>query len=181
MTFSGSFENYKGVTYSVYIYSADYPNLNISIGDEQGSDVMFSSDALEIITEQEDTFTPIIKKTATVNLYSKIYLGDYLFGKNSRSVQIEIYKETECIFAGFVEPNVYSQPYVDVYDLVTVNCVDALSTLEYYNYANIIENYDTYKRTATNKTFADIIQNILKTHLGQIDFVGNQDSRVFYD
>ena len=56
------------------------------------------------------------------------------------------------MFAGFVEANQYNQTWAGPHDTLTINCVDVLSTLEYFNYANLKNDtqYQAYKQGADN-------------------------------
>jgi hypothetical protein len=93
------------VLYSVHILSNDDKTEEMIIG-ENG--LYFSGSPISIETDNEDTFQTIIKRSASINLVTKDYIGNKLFADNSRNIKVNIYKGDKCIYAGFVEPNTFS-------------------------------------------------------------------------
>lgn len=134
MYIHGQFRDINNVLYSVHILSNDDKTEEMIIG-ENG--LYFSGSPISIETDNEDTFQTIIKRSASINLVTKDYIGDKLFADNSRNIKVNIYKGDKCIYAGFVEPNTFSQPFVNGLDEFTVNTTDALATLQYYNYGDV--------------------------------------------
>lgn len=181
MQIHGSFENSQGVGWTVWFKSDKNPSVNITINDNSG--VYFSPNAVEIITNYEDSFQHIIKRSAVVNLITDSYLGDLFFGYNARDIQVLIFRELELIFAGFVDPGQYNQTWAFPHDELSINCIDTLSTLEYFKYHNIKNDttYKAYKQTADNTTPKDIIDYMLRTNLGTLDFVNNTASKIYWD
>ena len=105
---------------------------DITIGEEnQQGEIYFSDDPIEISTECEELTEHIIKKTCTISLITSIYLGDILFAANEQSIEVEIFKDTNCIFSGYVEPFVYTQPWAYALEEITLNCIDKLCCLQY--------------------------------------------------
>lgn len=152
---TGTFKDIYNSTISVTIGD----NSNIVIG---GSDVKFASSPLFIDYEMDDEFQTIIKKTATINLVSKIYLGDYLYTTNARDIPVTIYKGGTLLFEGFVLPLSFNQEFHNNWDEFTIQCGDYLTTLQYYNYKDSNStNYDQLKETANIVTFKDVINTTL--------------------
>lgn len=186
MLIKGSFKQ-QNILWEVYFKSDLYPEVSLEIGSSpdglfgENSDfqVYFSSDAVEVTTESpEDTFAPIIKHSATVNLLTKTYIGQYFWSESPIDIRVEIFRNKEIIFSGFVTQGSYSQSYADCYDELNISCVDYLSVLEYYNYADISHNYDSYKTSATNVSFQKIFNNLL---IDGLDFHFGQKSSLYYD
>ena len=118
---------------------------NIEIG---GALVKFAAeDAVTIDCDRDDYFTHIIKKSATIRLVTRIYLGDYLWAANQKSVIVNILRNGKCVFAGYVTPNTYTQDYVEEWTTLDVNCRDLLSTLEDTNLVDK-DKYDDFKQNA---------------------------------
>ena len=118
---------------------------NIEIG---GALVKFAAeDAVTIGCDRDDYFTHIIKKSATIRLVTRIYLGDYLWAANQKSVIVNILRNGKCVFAGYVTPNTYTQDYVEEWTTLDVNCRDLLSTLEDTNLVDK-DKYDAFKQNA---------------------------------
>lgn len=186
MLIKGSFKQ-QNILWEVYFKSDLYPEVSLEIGsspdglfgENQDFQVYFSSDAVEVTIESpEDTFQPIIKHSATVNLLTKTYIGQYFWSESPLDIRVEIFRNSEIIFSGFVTQGSYSQSYADVYDELNISCVDYLSVLEYYNYADIAHNYDSYKTSATNVSFQNIFNNLL---IDGLDFYLGQKSSLYYD
>ena len=186
MLIKGSFKQ-QNILWEVYFKSDLYPEVSLEIGsspdglfeENQNFQVYFSSDAVEVTTESpEDTFQPIIKHSATVNLLTKTYIGQYFWSESPIDIRVEIFRNSEIVFSGFVTQGSYSQSYADAYDELNISCVDYLSVLEYYNYADISHNYDSYKTSATNVSFQNIFNNLL---IDGLDFHLGQRSSLYYD
>lgn len=186
MLIKGSFKQ-QNILWEVYFKSELYPGVSFEIGsspdglfeNSQNFQVYFSSNAVEVTTESpEDTFAPIIKHSATVNLLTKTYIGQYFWSESPIDIRVEIFRNKEIIFSGFVTQGSYSQSYADCYDELNISCVDFLSVLEYYNYADISHNYDSYKTSATNISFQKIFNNLL---IDGLDFHLGQKTSLFYD
>lgn len=158
MTISGTFKDYQNRTCQV-TFTSPMAGTNIVIGD---SIVKFAGDPVTIEETNDDNFNTIIRKSAQVNLVTKEYLGNYLFGNNSRSISVVITVSGNTVFNGYVDPNTFNQPYTTPLDEFTINCIDKLSTLEYYNYKNAnVNNYDVIKHGADNVTFRSILNDAL--------------------
>ena len=137
---------------------------NIEIG---GALVKFAAeDAVTIDCDRDDYFTHIIKKSATIRLVTRIYLGDYLWAANQKSVIVNILRNGKCVFAGYVTPNTYTQDYVEEWTTLDVNCRDLLSTLEDTNLVDK-DKYDDFKQNAQTislKAYLELF-GILKANL----------------
>ena len=186
MLIKGSFKQ-QNILWEVYFKSDLYPEVSLEIGsspnglfeENQNFQVYFSSDAVEVTTESpEDTFQPIIKHSAEVNLLTKTYIGQYFWSESPLDIRVEIFRNKEIIFSGFVTQGSYSQSYADYYDELNISCVDYLSVLEFYNYADISHNYDSYKTSATNVSFQKIFNNLL---IDGLDFYLGKKSSLYYD
>lgn len=127
---------------------------NIEIG---GALVKFAAeDAVTIDCDRDDYFTHIIKKSATIRLVTRIYLGDYLWAANQKSVIVNILRNGKCVFAGYVTPNTYTQDYVEEWTTLDVNCRDLLSTLEDTNLVDK-DQYDDFKQNAQTISLKDYL------------------------
>lgn len=121
--------------------------------------LFFTDDPVSIEMENDDTFTHIITKSATINLLTDKYLGQYLFADNARSVMVVIERNSTVLFMGYVEPNSFNQPFTSPLDEFTINCVDCLATLSYYNYSYAkLSTYNEKKASAATTTFKDILR-----------------------
>ena len=172
MILTGQFNDIDNNLVTVQISKSDGVNSTVTIG-ENG--LLFSGDPVTIETDLENTFSTLIRKSCTINLLTKQYIGDTLWAANANNIKVEISKGNNVIFNGFVEPNTYSQPYVSL-DEFGINCIDALSALQYYNYKDATPNtYDGLKLTSGTVSFKTILIGALTTALGNGNF------NVYYD
>lgn len=140
----GSYKDINNNTITVKIRNEKNGD-NIELG---GALVKFAAeDAVTIDCDRYDYFTHIIKKSATIRLVTRIYLGDYLWAANQKSVIVNILRNGKCVFAGYVTPNTYTQDYVEEWTTLDVNCRDLLSTLEDTNLVDK-DKYDAFKQNA---------------------------------
>ena len=176
MYIHGDFRDVNNVLYSVHILSDNDKTKEITIG-EKG--LYFSGSPISIETDIDDTFQTIIRRSASINLVTSDYIGDKLYANNSRNIKVNIYKEDLCIYAGFVEPNTFSQPFANGLEEFTINTTDALTTLQYYNYSSL-KNYVKAKKDARVKTFQEMLDYMLGDIL-DIDIVNGTSGIVYYD
>lgn len=178
MYIHGDFRDVNNVLYSVHILSDNDKTKELTIG-EKG--LFFSGSPISIETDIDDTFQTIIRRSATINLVTSDYIGDKLFANNSRNIKVNIYKEDLCIYAGFVEPNTFSQPFANGLEEFTINTTDALTTLQYYNYGDVtLKTYLKAKKDAKVKTFQDMLDQMLGDIL-DIDIVNGTGGVIYYD
>ena len=172
MILTGQFNDIDDNLVTVQISKSDGVNSTVTIG-ENG--LFFTGDPVTIETDLENTFSTLIRKSCTINLLTKHYIGDSLWAANANNIKVEISKGNNVIFNGFVEPNTYSQPYVSL-DEFSINCIDALSALQYYNYKDATPNtYDGLKLTSGTVSFKTMLIGALTTALGNSNF------NVYYD
>ena len=167
MWITGEFRDIHGNKCSVEIGNPSVSHADIIIGEhynEGDNDLLyFTSEPVKIETEADDLFTVIIKTSATINLYARDYIGDLLYASNARSVVARIKKNGVVIFDGFVEPGTYNQPYSEPYDEFTINCIDKLSTLQYYKYKGItVDNFDSKLAELGNVTLMSVLNLAFK-------------------
>ena len=167
MWITGEFRDIHGNKCSVEIGNPSVSHADIIIGEhynEGDNDLLyFTSEPVKIETESDDLFTVIIKTSATINLYARDYIGDLLYASNARSVVARIKKNGVVIFDGFVEPGTYNQPYSEPYDEFTINCIDKLSTLQYYKYKGItVDNFDSKLAELGNVTLMSVLNLAFK-------------------
>ena len=158
MIIQGTFYDIDNNAITVTITKDNGNNNTITIG-ENG--LFFGSEPIVIETEMDSTFNPIIRKSCTINLVTRNYIGDYLWASNAHNIRVEVKRGNSTIFYGFVEPNTFSQPYVEL-DEFSINCIDVLSALQYYNYKDAtISTYGTLKANANTVSFRSLLLNSL--------------------
>lgn len=182
MYIHGSFLSQQGDTITVHIVTGNDRTQTIEIGTEK-ADVYFSEDPAEIENEVNDTFDVLLRNSAKIRLLCGNLITN-LFSTSCRDAVVNIYKNDTCIFAGFIEPQTLSQPYNDRWDELELNCIDALSALQYSKYKNVGALgviYAFVKAEAAQRSFYDIATEILQGVTGGLDILGNQNIKFWYD
>lgn len=182
MYIHGSFLSQQSDTITVHIVTGKDRTQTIEIGTEK-ADVYFSEDPAEIENEVNDTFDVLLRNSAKIRLLCGNLIKD-LFSTSCRDAVVNIYKNDTCIFAGFIEPQTLSQPYNDRWDELELNCIDALSALQYSKYKNVGALgviYAFVKAEAAQRSFYDIATEILQGVTGGLDILGNQNIKFWYD
>lgn len=182
MYIHGSFLSQQGDTITVHIVTGNDRTQTIEIGTEK-ADVYFSEDPAEIENEVNDTFDVLLRNSAKIRLLCGNLIKD-LFSTSCRDAVVNIYKNDTCIFAGFIEPQTLSQPYNNRWDELELNCIDALSALQYSKYKNVGALgviYAFVKAEATQRSFYDIATEILQGVTDGLDILGNQNIKFWYD
>lgn len=182
MYIHGSFLSQQGDTITVHIVTGNDRTQTIEIGTEK-ADVYFSDDPAEIENEVNDTFDVLLRNSAKIRLLCGNLITN-LFSTSCRDAVVNIYKNDTCIFAGFIEPQTLSQPYNDRWDELELNCIDALSALQYSKYKNVGALgviYAFVKAEAAQRSFYDIAIEILQGVTEGLDILGNQNIKFWYD
>ena len=182
MYIHGSFLSQQSDTITVHIVTGNDRTQTIEIGTEK-ADVYFSEDPAEIENEVNDTFDVLLRNSAKIRLLCGNLIKN-LFSTSCRDAVVNIYKNDTCIFAGFIEPQTLSQPYNDRWDELELNCIDALSALQYSKYKNVGALgviYTFVKAEAAQRSFYDIATEILQGVTEGLDILGNQNIKFWYD
>jgi hypothetical protein len=182
MYIHGSFLSQQSDTITVHIVTGNDRTQAIEIGTEK-ADVYFSEDPAEIENEVNDTFDVLLRNSAKIRLLCGNLITN-LFSTSCRDAVVNIYKNDTCIFAGFIEPQTLSQPYNDRWDELELNCIDALSALQYSKYKNVGALgviYAFVKAEAAQRSFYDIATEVLQGVTEGLDILGNQNIKFWYD
>ena len=182
MYIKGSFVNQKGSTVTVHIVTGADRSETLEIGSES-SGLYFTDDPAEITSEVNDTFDHLLRRSATIRLLARNFMPDF-FSTSCRNAVVNIYKDEACVFAGFIEPQAYSQSFNEVYDEIELNCVDALSALQYSKYKGVGEagsTYESVKGSAGQRSLLDIMRETLTVAAGGLDAAGGRSVRYLYD
>lgn len=182
MYFYGSFLTQLGETVTVHIVTENSRAIQVEIGDEKGG-VFFTTNPVEIENSVNDTFDHLLRSQATIRLLVRDFIPDF-FCTSCRDAVVNIFKGDKCIFAGFIEPQTYSQGYNEVFDELEISCIDVLSALHYSKYRNVGGLgvlYEVVKANAGQRIFSDIITDILNSVCAAIDITGVGGVRYYYD
>lgn len=160
----GEFINKKGDVVAVHILTNGDRTEEMEIGTEE-SGLWFPAESPVVIEDEvNDTFDVLLRQSAKVTLLCRDYVPGF-FCTSALSAVVNIYRGGECVFAGFLEPQTYSQPYNDVLDELELNCLDALSGLQYMNYKSVGALgvvYEIVRSEAGQRTFGEVVMEALR-------------------
>lgn len=183
MYLHGSFINQQGDEITVYIVTNANRIDTVEIGGESAG-VSFADNPVEINSEVNDTFDHLLRHSASIRLLTENFIPDF-FCTSARDAVVNIYRNNVCLFAGYIEPQTYSQPYNEKYDEVELNCIDALSALQYSKFKNVGSLgvlYNIVKSEAQQSTFYQIMAEILNGISQDINILDtNEATAILYD
>lgn len=182
MLFDGNFYNNRGDEIKVVICTKGDNAKRVEIGNEKDG-IFFTDDPVEITSQANDTFDHLLCYQASVRLLCKNFVPEF-FCSSCRDAVVNILRNGECIFVGYVEPQAFSQGYNEDYDEVELTCIDCLSALSYSNYRNVGAAgvlYDALKGKAAQRTFYDIIAEILNDVGEAANYMGGGTFKIMYD
>ena len=182
MYIHGHFYNAENETVEVLIVTNGDRRGELVIGGEDG-EVMFSEDPVETESQVNDTFDHLLLTQATVRLLCRNYRSEF-FTRSCREAVVNVYREGRCVFAGFIEPMTLAQGYNEEYDEIALTCVDCLCALQYSKYRNVGALgavYDVIKAEAEQRTFLNVMQEILDGVAAGLDIRNGKKAKYLYD
>ena len=182
MYLHGHFYNQKEERIEVHILTGGDRTKETVIGEKNG-DLSFTDDPVELTSQVNDTFDHLLCQQATVRLLARNFVPDF-FCASCRDAVVNIYREGECLFAGFIEPQSYSQGYNEEFDEIELSCIDALTALQYAKYRDVGSLgvlYNVVKAEAEQRTFLAMLKEILGGVTAELDIVGGNAMRYLYD
>ena len=187
MYIHGYYYNQQGEKISVHILTGGDRSEEIEIGatldNGEDGDIFFTDDPVEITSQANDTFDHLLCYQASVRLLCRDYVPGF-FCNSCREAVVNIYRDNVCLFAGYIEPQAFSQGYNEEYDEVELTCIDCPSALQYSNYRGIGSlgvTYAAIKAKASQRTFYDILMEIMADATRGLDIVGGRSILFFYD
>ena len=172
MKLSGTFLDINDTPIEVVIENKSIATSNIVIGCAgDNTNVFFADDPLSVDEDYDSTFDVMVQKSGQLTLLTKgdTNLVGILFANNQHNVTITINKAGDCVFYGFVEPNVYSQDYAEEYTQLEINFTDFLSTLQYGKLSDA-STYNEAKQAASTLSFKDYIAAMGFFDIGNVYF-----------
>lgn len=167
MYIHGSFLDTHGREVEVRILTHGDSSEELEIGCDALS--FNGNEAVVLSGEVGDTFDVLLRGQATIRLLTDRFLPT-LFVGNAREGVVNVLRDGRLLFAGYIEPHTYNQPFIDRLDELDLNCIDALSALQYSRYLGV-SGSDSYVRAiqeATNRSFLSIIEDALTDVAGRI-------------
>ena len=182
MYIHGHYYNEQNQKISVAILTRGNRSEEVEIGKEGGS-IFFDENPVEITSQVNDTFDHLLKSQARVSLQVRNYMEEF-FCSSCRDAIVNIHQDGRCVFAGFIEPQTFSQGYNEVYDVLDLNCIDCLSALQYANYRGIGSlgvSYNLVKAEAQQRTFLEYLREIWSEVTRGLQLEGDEGMGVYYD
>lgn len=182
MYLHGHFYNQREERIEVHILTGGDRTKETVIGEKNG-ELSFTDDPVELTSQVNDTFDHLLCQQATVRLLARNFVPDF-FCASCRDAVVNIYREGECLFAGFIEPQSYSQGYNEEFDEIELSCIDALTALQYAKYRDVGSLgvlYNVVKTEAEQRTFLAMLKEILGEVTAELDIVGGNAMRYLYD
>lgn len=182
MYYHGSFATQTGETVTVHILTEGSRTRQTEIN-TPGGDILFTTDPVHIESSVNDTFDHLLRGSASIRLLTRNFVSDF-FCTSCMDAVVNIFRDGKCVFAGFIEPQAYSQPYNETYDELELSCIDILSALQYSKYRNaggpgVI--YKSIKSDARSRTFLDIIKELINDTTISADITGSGTVKLMYD
>lgn len=182
MYLHGHFYNQKEERIEVHVLTGGDRTKEIVIGEKNG-ELSFTDDPVDLTSQVNDTFDHLLCQQATVRLLARNFVPDF-FCASCRDAVVNIYREGKCLFAGFIEPQSYSQGYNEEFDEIELSCIDALTALQYAKYRDVGSLgvlYNVVKAEAEQRTFLAMLKEILGGVTAGLDIVGGNAMRYLYD
>ena len=182
MYIHGQFYNELNDRIEVLILTHGERGEELEIGDGK-SGLYFSDDPVETTSEVNDTFDHLLGQQATVRLLTRNFVQDF-FCPSCKDAVVNIYREGVCLFAGYVEPQTYSQDYNEELDEIELSCIDALTALQYAKYRDVGSLgvlYSVVKGQASQRTFLNVMKEMFGGVAGSLDIKGGSKVHYWYD
>ena len=120
------FKDYKDNSYVVEIHREDYTG---EVTELTGATSCFVVSG----TDDDFMYTPVRTSPATINVLDSDLLLD-LYSINNQFAPVKLYKNGLLEWTGYIRPEQFTQPYVNMATNIGVECVSALATLENVEY-----------------------------------------------
>lgn len=182
MYIHGHFYNQRDERIEVHILTQGDRTREVLIGAE-GGELSFTDDPVELTGQVNDTFDHLLCQQATVRLLTRNFVPDF-FCASCRDAVVNICREGKCLFAGFIEPQSYSQGYNEEFDEIELSCIDALTALQYAKYRDVGALgvlYGVVKAEAAQRTFLAVLREILDGVTAGLDITGGGTVGYLYD
>lgn len=115
---------------SIHIYKNVEESENIV-----SQELTLSSNAVTITYQSDEIFQPLKQSGCTISVLTDDILTDLYTGKIN-DVMVNIYKNEELFWMGFLTPNLYSSEYQTSLDLLQLEFIDVVSNLENIKYSS---------------------------------------------
>lgn len=126
------FQSIKGVDYIVEIQKENYTGRSIEL--KGSGDAPFSVE----LADEDFLYTPTRFSTATIRVVGNDYLQS-LYSTGYQQYRVNFKQGGRVVWTGFITPELYTQDYTSTLFDLEIQCVSAMSALEYIKYKEIGE------------------------------------------
>lgn len=177
MRIYGYFTSVKGDTYKVTITTSG-TGTDMEICD--GGVLEFASEDAAVISSGVDDSLDVAQQHGLrLKLHSR-RLVEELFTSEYKDAGVDVSlvggygtgSETlDCVFSGWLEPRTLSQPFNEVYDDLSLDCVDCLSAMQYspFRGVGVTTTYEAARSASGMSTFASLLAECLTAGCGSMD------------
>ena len=146
MIYKGAFRDINGKLYNVEVNTGSGGSKEITLAGNPFTTAMDSSD--------KTIYTPAKYQTATVRVITPDYNFD-IYSAKAQGTKVLLTDESgNIIWVGYVTPNLYDMGFVEEREEIEIECIDALSTLQYIKYQaedkEVVSFYDILYKVLTN-------------------------------
>ena len=161
MKIEGSFVNRKGDTVTVTISVAGSKAADMSI-EPDGVLEFAADDTVVIDSGVNDSLDVCQQHSCTIALHARQYVAQ-LFTEEYKDGKVEVSVNGVCVFSGWLEPRTLSQPFNEVYDDLSLQCVDSLSATQYSNFLDVNNStgYNSAAEKAEMRSFKTLLLEAL--------------------
>lgn len=130
MIYTGFFRDINDKQYKVVITTSNGSGNNTVI---LGTDPFIT----ELETSESHLYKPCKYSSATIRIVTNDYLFD-IYSSKAQDNKVVLYDNNNNIkWVGYITPNLYSMGYENIEEELEIEAIDALSTLQYYNYTTV--------------------------------------------
>lgn len=149
MVYSGFF---RDITDNDYLYQV---KITTSTGTAQRALTLGGSPFTTEMDSSDDTiYKPVKYQSATVNIITPDYNFD-IYSARAQGTKVELIDGTaNIVWTGYVTPNLYDMGFNEEREEVAIECIDALSTLQYIK-------YNTDNKSVV--TFLEVVRKVLQS------------------
>ena len=126
------FQSIKGIDYIVEIQKENYTGRSIEL--KGSGDAPFSVE----LADEDFLYNPTRFSVATIRVIGNDYLQS-LYSTGYQQYRVNFKRDTIVVWTGFVTPELYTQDYTSTLFDLEIQCVSAMSTLEYIKYKQVGE------------------------------------------
>lgn len=184
MYLHGTFTDIEGKAVTVEIVTGGDKTKEIAIAETEEQSASTSTRAwfaadnpIQVKTSCDDILTHVIKGRAVVTILARDLLQS-LFQTDAHDATVTISQGGVCIFAGYLEPYIYTQDYADEVNSLQLNCIDCLSALKYSYFRNIhtTADYEEERRKAGTSSLLGLVKECIGAAMS-----GHDGYALYYD